>query len=382
MGAALSLGAIFVAVLSIPLDAASQLGLSPAETSSWILAAYGIPSVVSLGLAWHYRQPLLVTGNVFIFIFVVLLGRDLRWSELVGATMLAGILVLALGLTGLTDRLAALIPPPIVFGLLAGAVMRFARDMFTELGTATLVVGTTFATYLVARAVLGSRIPAILPAMLVGVVVAVASGAMGPTPTPTWPSPTMTMPDLSWRGFLTATPVMLVLITLQANVPSIVFLRDQGYAAPERTVALMSGIGTTIGSVFGPMGVSLSLPATALVAGPDAGEHRTRHWAAYIAGGIGVLIAILAGFAAGLTEVIPSALLATVVGLAVIGILGEALRQIGRSPLILGPVVTFATALSDLQLMGLGNFFWALVLGLATSLLVEREQWRSLLKDD
>lgn len=377
VAAALSLGAIFVAVLSIPLDAASQLGLSSSQTSSWILAAYGLPSVVSLVLARVYRLPLLMTGNVFIFIFVLLLGAEMRWAELVGAAMLAGVVVLALGITGLTDRLAAFLPSPIVFGLLAGAVLPFVANFFTRLGDATLLVGTTFVTYVLVRAFI-PRIPAILPALIVGAVIAVLTGATGPAPTPAWPVPSLTRPELTFRGVLTATPVMVVLISLQANVPSVVFLRGQRYRPPERTVAITSGIGTALGSVFGPMGVSLSLPATALVAGPDAGASSIRHRAAYVAAAIGVVIALLAGFAAELTAVIPTALLAAVVGLAVIGILIHAIQEIGRGPLLLGPGLAFAISVSELQLLGLGRFFWALAIGLATSLLLEREQWASL----
>lgn len=377
VGAALSLAVLMLAIVSIPLDAASQLDLTQGETTGWILAVYGVPSVLSLVLTYRYRQPLLVTGNVFILIFVLLLGAELRWAELVGATMLAGAIVLVLGLTGLTDRLATLLPAPIVFGLLAGAVLPLVAELFTQLGQATLLVGATFATYLLSRAVVGARVPAILPALLVGIIVAVFTGAMGPAPSPAWPAPSMTLPELSLRAVLTATPVMVVLITLQANVPSIVFLRGQKYEPPERTVAVMSGLGTAVGSFFGPMGVSLSLPATALVAGPDGGEHRIRHRAVYLAAPFGVAIALLSGFASELTAVIPGALLAAAVGLAVIGVLSEAIQQIGRGPLLLGPLLAFTVSISDLQLFGLGRFFWALAIGLATSLLLEREQWRS-----
>lgn len=38
----------------------------------------------------------------------------------------------------------------------------------------------------------------------------------------------------------------------------------------------------------------------------------------------------------------------------------------------------FAVSMSDIELLGLGRFFWALALGIATSLLLEREQWREI----
>ena len=378
VAAGLAMGAIYTAVLGIPLEAASTLGLSSAETSSWIMVIYGLASAVSIVLILRYGQPLVVTGNIFILIFVLLLGGELSWAELVGATMVAGIIVLVLGLTGLTQRLALVLPAPIVYGLLAGAVLGLLADSFTALGTSTLLVGATFAAYFLSRAFAGDRVPALLSAIVVGTVVAMVATETGPVPEPVWPQPTFTLPELTVQALLTATPVLVVFITLQANAPSIVYLRSQGYDAPERVVSVVSGAGTLAGSLFGPMGVSLSLPATALAASPVAGDYDIRHVAGYVAGTVGIVIAVMSGFAAELIEFIPRSLLVAVVGLATLGIFAQSLREITKGPLLLGPVVAFAVAVSDIQLVGLGRFFWALVLGLAVSLLLERDGWKEL----
>lgn len=378
IAAGLALGAIYAAVLSIPLEAASALGLTPAETSSWITAVYGLSSVLAIVLIISYRQPLVVTGNIFVLIFVLLLGGELPWAELVGATMLAGVIVLVLGLTGLTSRLALVLPAPIVYGLLAGAVLGLLADSFTALGTSTLLVGSTFAAYFLSRALAGDRVPALLAAIVVGGIVAIVATETGPLPDPVAPQLTFTLPELTVQALLTATPILVVFITLQANAPSIVYLRSQDYDPPERVVSVVSGAGTLAGSLFGPMGVSLSLPGTALVASPVAGDHDIRHLAGYVAGAVGIVIALMSGFAAELVEFIPSELLVAVVGLATLGIFAQSLREITKGPLLLGPVVAFAVAVSDIQLMGLGRFFWALVLGLAVSLLLERKEWKGL----
>ncbi|MBW3561199.1 MAG: benzoate/H(+) symporter BenE family transporter [Actinobacteria bacterium] len=91
-----------------------------------------------------------------------------------------------------------------------------------------------------------------------------------------------------------------------------------------------------------------------------------------------IVIALLAGMAAELQAIVPAELLTVLVGLAVLGVLTHAIRQIAASDLVLGPVLAFAIALSDLTLLGLGRFFWALVIGLGTSLLVERDAWPDL----
>lgn len=373
MAAGLSLGAIFVAVVGIALDAALTLGLSEAQTSAWILVVYGLPSVLAFVLTARYREPLVLTGNIFILIFVLLLGGELSWAELVGATMVAGLIVLVLGFTGLTHRLAEILPPQVVYGLLAGAVLGLFADALTALGTATLLVGTTLAAYFISRAVLGDRIPALLVALVAGILVAVVGAETGAAPAPVLPQITLTLPAFTAPALLTATPVLVVFIALQANAPSVVFLRDQGYQAPEKVLSVVSGAGTIAGSVFGPMGVSLSLPATALVAGPDAGRSALRPVAAYVAAGVGVVVALASGFAAEMIGFIPPALLDAIVGLAVLGILVQALKEVTSGPLVLGPVVAFGTAVSDIDLLGLGRFFWGIVFGLAVSLLLERK---------
>ncbi|MGD8626410.1 MAG: benzoate/H(+) symporter BenE family transporter, partial [Anaerolineae bacterium] len=147
IGAAVRNITIFVAVLSIPLTAARALDLSAAETSGWILALYGLPGLLSLVLALWYHQPLLLTGNLFIIIFISGLGGQLTFPELMGASILAGAAVLLIGLLGLTERIATWIPLPIMFGLLAGAVMPFVAELFTVLGDAPTVVGSTVLVY-------------------------------------------------------------------------------------------------------------------------------------------------------------------------------------------------------------------------------------------
>lgn len=376
LAAGLSLAAVFVAVVAIPLDAAAELGLSPAETSAWIFAVWGLPGALTILLTVRYRQPLLVTGNIFILIFVLSLGGDLSWPELVGATVVSGVIVLVLAITGLTHRLARFLPSPIVYGLLAGAVLDpLLADSITSLGTSTLLVGSTFAAYFLSEAVFGKRVPALLSALVVGVVVALLGSQAGPMPDLAWPQVTLTLPEFTIEALITATPVLVVFITLQANAPSIVYLRAQQFEPPERATSLISGAGTIVGSVFGPMGVSLSLPATALTAGPDAGDHDVRHWAAYIAAAFSVLVALSSGFASELLDFIPGALLDAIVGLAVLGILARALGEVTKGPLRLGPIVAFAVAVSDLELLGLGRFFWAIVFGVSVSLLLERRQW-------
>ncbi len=370
---------IMLSVLSIPLAAASQLELSPEEVTAWILVLFGLGGLLALVLSVRYRQPLLVTGNVFIMIFVASLGTQLSWSELVGASLLAGGFVLLLGALGLTGRLALWLPAPIVYGLLAGAILPFFVDLFVALGEEPVPVGIILGTYLVGALLLGGRVPPILPAMVVAFAVAAVTGEVRVIPEgAAFLAPAVTIPVFSLDAMLAATPVMVVLITLQANVPSIAFLKAQGYTPPERVVTMVSGVGTLAGSLLGPIGISLSLPATAIVGGEASGDRDVRYWGASLVGLAALLVGILAPFAAEFAGSVPQPLLDAVVGLAVIGVLANALRAATRGPLVLGPMFAFAVSLSGLSLFGLGPFFWALALGLVASFFLEGAGWKEL----
>jgi benzoate membrane transport protein len=67
---------VFFAVLGIILTAAGPRGLalSDEQTSGWIAVVYGLPMVPTLVLSIRYRQPLVLTGNIFAIIFFVSLS--------------------------------------------------------------------------------------------------------------------------------------------------------------------------------------------------------------------------------------------------------------------------------------------------------------------
>jgi benzoate membrane transport protein len=387
--AGFAIAIVFGAVLSIVLTAAGPdgMGLSSRQTSGWIALIYGLPMLPSLVLTLRYRVPMLLTGNVFALIFFASLGGRVGFPELAGAAMLAGGIVLVTALLGFTGRIARWIPVPIVYGLIAGAVLPFVVDIFSALSTSDgripvavpIMVGSAVLAYLIGQRVLGPRLPAILPAFLVGLLVAALTGQLGGLPSLfTLPGLEFVRPEFSWTAIVTVTPVLLALMTVQSNVPSVIYLRSQGYDPPERLLNVISGAGTLLGSLFGPVTVSLALPPLLLAAGPAAGDRSVRYRSIYVPVAAGLLIALFAGAAAALAVPVPTVLLLTIAGLALVPALTVALREITAGPLMLGPLLTFAIALSDMSLLGLGPFFWSLVVGTLVSMLFEREGWREL----
>jgi len=385
--AGLTVTIVFLAVLSIVLTAAGPdgLALSDQRESEWIALLYGLLMIPSLILTLRYRMPLLLTGNVFAIIFFVSLGDRVAFEELAGATMLAGAIVLATAILGLTGQLARWIPAPIVHGLIAGAVMPFLVGVFSSLSTSdgewrvAVMVGAAVVGYLVGQRLLGTRFPAIVPAFLAGSLAALLTGQLGEfSSTFSLPSFELVRPVFSLTAILTVAPVLLAVMTVQSNIPSVIYLRGQGFAPPERLINLVSGGTTLLGCLFGPVAVSLALPPVLVTAGPDAGERSLRYRALFLPVAAGLLIALFAAVAADLAQLIPPVLLLAIAGLALVPALVAALKAISEGPLVLGPLFAFAIALSDMTILGLGPFFWSLVVGTAISAFLERDGMKEL----
>jgi benzoate membrane transport protein len=366
-----------LAAIALPLATGHTLALSATQTTGWLLALYGIPGLLSLLLTVAYRQPLFVAWHTAVVAFLASLAGQAQYSDLLGATLIGGLLVAVLGALGLTHRVARLVPTPVVFAVVAANVLPFVAGIFTALGNEPLVVGGTLVAYLLGRRSFGPKMPPVLPALVVGLALAAATGRFAPLPDGlSLPRLEPTQPTFALPVLLAVVPVFVALTALQSNLTAVVYLRAEGYAPPVRAIDVATGLGSAAGAFLGPAPICMGALVTPLTAGAEAGERAVRPWSVYASGAAFILIALGAGVAAELPAVLPLSLLLAVAGLALVGVLAQALGEVTRGPLRLGPLFAFAVAASRLSLLGLGPLFWALVLGTAVSLLLEGEALR------
>ncbi|CAA9567116.1 MAG: hypothetical protein AVDCRST_MAG70-2133 [uncultured Thermomicrobiales bacterium] len=367
-----------ITLISLLLTVAETFGLSSRQTSSLIVASYGISGLLSLAMTAAYRQPLFLIWSSTGLIFVASFADEFSYSEMLGATFVAGVAISIIGGLGLSTWLAGQVPSPIVFGVLAGLVMPFVVRVFTELDAEPVIVGATVAVYLLARRFFPPRIPPLLPALMAGVLVTASVGDLRRLPSDwTLPSIVVTRPDISWHAILTVSPVLVVLALPLSNLSAVVYLRSQGYDPPARIIDVMSGVCTVASSFIAPVPVNMGHFVTPLTAGPDAGPHHLRHRSVYLTSGSLVLVALTARLAGAIPTAVPVALLFAVAGLALLSVLGNALGEMVKGPLRLGPLLAFVVASSELSLGGFGSAFWALVIGTAVTILLERDEWRA-----
>lgn len=361
--------------ISVALAAAQVFAISPGETTTLIVVIHGLTALLSAGLTFLFRLPLIVGISGLEFLFIISLANTYSYQEVMGGVIVGGLLVVLVTLFGLSVRLTALIPAPIVFGTVAGAVLPFVVGVFTDMAAEPAMIGATVLAFLLARRFLPARIPAVLPALTAGVLVALFSEKLSGA-SDSWTVPTLTTagPVFTWQAILAIAPVLAILISANANLAAIIYLRSQGYQPPERQLHLASGIGTMVGGLFGAIPISLGSLVIPLIAGPEAGEKSQRSWAAYAASAGALAIMLFAGMAGQLPAMIPTTLLLAIAGLVLVAVLGQLLDGALGGSLKLGPLFAFAVATSGMSLWGFGAAFWALVFGMVVSLLLEPQE--------
>src|SRR5690606_33032060 len=105
---------------------AAQAGqLSNGQTVAWLLAIYVLGGIISLFMGMRYKMPITGAYSIPGAAIMVAAFAAFPFEEAVGAFIMAGVLVLILGVAGVIGRIMRWIPMPIVMAMIAGAMIRF-----------------------------------------------------------------------------------------------------------------------------------------------------------------------------------------------------------------------------------------------------------------
>jgi benzoate membrane transport protein len=117
------------------LGAAEAGGLSTAETASWIWAVAVGDGVMTMLLSLYYRQPIIAPWSTAGVAVLAAALPSISLPQAVGAYIVCGLAVAALGASGLFARALALVPTPVITGVIAGILLTFGKGVYTALGS-------------------------------------------------------------------------------------------------------------------------------------------------------------------------------------------------------------------------------------------------------
>ncbi len=374
---------VWYAFGAVPLHiaVASQLGLSADQSSSWIFIIWTSGAVASISLSLFYRIPVPITWSIPGLIYLGTLAGEFTFSEIVGANLVAGALILFLGLLGVGGRIIAWLPLPIVMGMFAGSIFGYVTRLVSVTVEDILVAGPTVAGYLLGRLVGNPRVPPVGLAVVFGAVAVLVGGQATPEAM-SWSLPVVAVPDMSFSlAAIAAISLPMVVLALGlGNVQGLGFLLGQGYKVPVNQISIVVGINSVINSLLGGHPAIVARTGVAILAGPDAGPESQRYWANLVAAPLTMIIALASGLVIPILAVLPASYVFALAGLAIFASLQDAFDKAFGSTLRFGALVAFAVAATPFSFVGITSALWAVVAGLIASLVAERDDllthWR------
>lgn len=357
----------FSSSYALVVQMARTLGLDAAQLATMTAAlSLGMGLTCLLPSVW-LRLPVVIAWSTPGAALLAISLKDVALPDAVGAFIATGLLLTLAGVTGLFERWMNRIPQALASALLAGVLVRFGVEAFAGLPNVPAVVAPMLAVYLAGRR--WSPRFVVPLTLLTGLLATFFGPGLAPITETTGVAP---LEPLAWPprfsiGTLLGVTLPLVVVTMASqNLPGVAVLRASGYGgAPVSRLLTLVGLMTLVLAPFGVFALNLAAITAALCMGPEAHPDPTRRWmAAAAAGSLYLLVAVFAAPLAALFAALPSAMVATIAGLALLPTIGRSLHaaltdESQRDPAL----ITFLVTASGLSLWGIGPAFWGVVFG-------------------
>jgi len=361
----------------IIMNAAQKAKLSDVQTISWLFSVYFFGGLLSIIMGLYYKMPI---NGAYSIPGAVMLASALplfSFNEAVGAYLIAGVLVLLLGVSGLIGKAMRWIPLPIVMAMIAGAMFRFGLGIVTSTQKAPIIAGAALIAYFAGQR-LTKKISPILWSLIIGVIVAFFVGGFKFADVKiTWIPPQFFVPSFSVGALFAIAIPLAVLVIGAENAQAYGVLTAQGYKAPINAMTVISGIGGIVASFFGGHNANIAGPMTAICSSEEAGPDKSGRYAATIVNGITFgSFGLFASVAVPFVKALPSDLVSLLAGLAMIGVLLSAFEQAFSSRKFrYGAFFALVVAMSGITLLKISAPFWSLVIGVIVSLIMEPQDF-------
>lgn len=371
----------------VVIDAATKANYTPEDIATWLFGIYFFGGLISIIMALYFKMP--ISGAFSIpgaaMLSVSLVG--IPFNEASGAFILAGVIVLILGLTGLIGKIMRWLPLPIVMAMIAGAMLRFGTGIITStfvkgdggaLMMEPMLIGLSalFGFFVLPKFV--KKVPPVVGAMILGVAATLIIGVNFDLSSVKYIAPRIINPTFTLSSFLAVSIPLAALVIGAENSQAIGVLMSQGYDVPVNAITVISGIGGMVSGLFGAHNANIAGPMTAICSSDQAGEDKKGRYAASVVcgltfGGFGVVASVAAGF----VRALPSGLVSVLAGLAMISVLIQAFElAFSTSKFRVGAFIALVTTMSGLALLNIGSSFWGLVFGVIASMLAEPQDFK------
>jgi len=355
----------FFSSFPIVLQGLVSVGASPMQAASGLMAAALSMGLAGIVLSLWTRLPASVAWSTpGAALLAVTAPVEAGFAGAVAGFLVAGALTVLAGLWRPLARLAEAIPVPLAQAMLGGVLFTLCLAPVRGMVEAPAII----APVVLAWFVLGrlNKLFAVPGAVLVAaVIIAVTADLSTADFGPLLTAPEWTAPRFSYEAVLgIGVPLFIVTMATQ-NIPGIAVIRSFGYQPKAGPLFASVGGFSLLSAPFGAPATCLAAITAAMCANedshPDPGQ---RFWSAVFAGlfycGLGLFAGLITAFAA----LAPPMLVASVAGLALLGVFANSTAAaLAHEDYREAAVITFLVTASGITVFGLGGAVWGLLAG-------------------
>ena len=350
--------------LAIFFQAGASAGVSHEMMTSWVWAISVGAGVSGIVLSIWLKAPIVTAWSAPGTALLVTLFPELSLNQAVGAYITAAAIIFVIGVSGTFDAFVRAIPRGVAAGMMAGILLQFGVSAFTTIeATPALAIGMLVA-YVVCRRFAPKYTLVLL--LFVGIILAVVfENASLAGIRLSMAIPQFITPEWNLASTLSlAIPLVLVSLTGQF-LPGMAILQGAGYRVKAKPVIAVSSLVSLPMAVFGGITTVVAAITAAICTGKDAHEDPSKRYVAGVFNGVFYLVGgLFAGTIVALFTSLPSAFVAVLAGLALLGAIANnlfaALEDASQRE---ASLITFIVTASGLSLFGLSSAFWGVVIG-------------------
>lgn len=365
-------------IIAIPLiqKAAASANLAPELLNSWLVTVYVGGGIISLIMALYYKLPIVGAWSIpGAFALAQVMG-NFTFNETVGGFLTAGLIVFLLGITGTIKQLVRRIPTQIMMAMVAGTLFGWASKLIGAFKTAPVISFVGLLGYVICKRFL-KKIPAVVGTMVFTLIAAAVMGKLqfngldfGVA------KPVFILPAFNGAACLSIGVPLALLVVCAENMQAIGVQIAIGKKPPVNGMTIISGIGGLIAPFFGGHNCNIAGPMTAWAGSEDCGPVNKRYVAAVWCGIIFAITGIFAPLTMSVLGMLPGEATTVIIGLTLVSmIIGGLEESFGSGKFKFGSFASFAVAMSGIVVLQIGSAFWALVVGTAISLLLEKKDY-------
>lgn len=357
------------------IQGAQTLGATPEQISSWLWALGLSIGVSGLILSWKYRYPVATAWSTPGIALIIATGSHYSLSAAIGAFIVCGILTAFVGFSGVFQRLLSKIPMSLSCAMLAGILLKFGIQLFTDLQQSWAFILTLLAIYLIAKR-LWPRYCIVLTVVAAMIICPVFMPFQFPHLSWSLAKPVWITPEFSASTILgLALPLFIINMSSQF-LPGIGMIKSYGYQPHTNSLVGWIGVSQTILAPFGAFSVCLAAISAAVSLDDQVHPDPKRRYIAGMSCGLFyILMGLFATTLTGLLMAFPKIFIVTLAGIALLGTISHNIAIAFKEPQDREPaLLTFLMSASGVQFFGIGSAFWGLLLGIVVAIILNHRK--------